>query len=462
MKKITLLIVITIVNFSMFSQEITGDWYGNLEIQGTQLPLVFHISRSDSVYTSTMDSPKQGAKDIPVPITIIKNDSLIIKIPAGKVEYKGVLKNNKIVGTFHQGGRSLPLILSREENKKVRPQDPKKPYPYYIEDVIFKNTKANISLSGTLTLPKKEGAFPVVVLISGSGPQNRNEEMAGHRPFLVLSDYLTRNGIAVLRYDDRGVGESTGDFKSATTKDFATDTESAVAYLKTRKDIDKNHIGLIGHSEGGVIAPMVASNDKIIDFIVLLAGPGLSGNELLLSQTQAVSKAKGATEAQLKASFSNNDSLYNMAINSKSIDSLKANIAKFVNNMLDKSEASSKLTETQRNTYVNRLVGEVANPWVIWFLRHNPQPVLQNVECPVLAVNGEKDVQVLANVNLNGIESALKKGGNEAVTIIKYPSLNHLFQESKTGLPNEYETIEQTFSPKVLEDVTQWVLNQVK
>ena len=447
---------------SVFSQDITGDWYGALEIQGTQLPLVFHISKTDAGFSSTMDSPKQGAKGIPVPTTLFKNDSLTIQITAGGIEYKGVLKNNEVVGTFTQRGRSLPMILSRESNKKVRPQDPKKPYSYYSEDVVFNNPKANINLAGTLTLPNKEGTFPAVILISGSSPQDRNEEVADHRPFLVLSDYLTKNGIAVLRYDDRGFAESEGDFAAATTKDFATDTESAVAYLKTRKEIDTNKIGLIGHSEGGMIAPMVASKDKSIDFIVLLAAPGVQGNEVLLLQNEEIAKASGASQEQIEKSKNNNRTLYNMAINSKDISSLKKEASTFINKMLDDSKNPNVPTGDARTVYVNRLVHEVANPWMVFMLKYNPEATLENVDCPVLAVNGEKDLQVLADVNLSAIEKAVKNGGNNDVKIINYPNLNHLFQECKTGLVNEYATIEETFSPKVLQDINDWIWTQVK
>ena len=230
MKKITLILLTILSTLSMYGQDITGQWNGVLKVQGTQLRLVFIVTKTDNVVSSTMDSPDQGAKGIPTTTTSFENSILKITIANAKIEYEGTLgKDNIIVGTFKQGGQSFPMNLSKEiieKEKLVRPQEPIKPYSYYSEDITFENKKAGISLAGTLTLPKKDGVFPVVILISGSGPQNRNEELLGHKPFLVISDYLTKNGIAVLRYDDRGTAESTGDFSTATSADFATDVEA--------------------------------------------------------------------------------------------------------------------------------------------------------------------------------------------------------------------------------------------
>src|ERR1035437_2260027 len=248
----------------VFGQNITGEWNGALKVGSMQLRFVLHISKTDSGYSSTFDSPDQGAKDIPMSKTIFENNMLTVEMASAGIEYTGKLDSGIVNGTFKQGGQSLPLVLSRQTIEKAeikRPQEPVKPYPYYSEEVTIENKIANITLAGTLTLPTKEGKYPVVVLITGSGPQNRDEELMGHKPFLVLSDYLTRNGIGVLRCDDRGTFASKGDFAKATTFNFATDVESSVDYLKTRPEIDQKHIGLIGHSEGGIIAPIVAVKD---------------------------------------------------------------------------------------------------------------------------------------------------------------------------------------------------------
>ena len=305
MKKTTLLLIAFLITLTTYAQDITGQWNGVLKVQGMQLRLVFNISKTDTGYSATMDSPDQGAKGIPVSTTTFENPKINLEVAAARIAYSGELKDNEIVGLFKQAGQEFPMNLSRKATEKEvvnRPQEPKEPYPYYTEDVTFQNEKANISLAGTLSLPKKEGVFPVVILITGSGPQNRNEELLGHKSFLVLSDYFTKNGIAVLRYDDRGVGQSKGDFKTATSEDFATDVESAIAYLKTRKEINKKKIGLIGHSEGGTIAPMVAAKSKDVNFIVLLAGTGIKGDKLLLLQQEAIARVSGASEDEIKES----------------------------------------------------------------------------------------------------------------------------------------------------------------
>jgi len=244
------------------AQDITGQWHGLLEIPGSSLRLVLNIQKSDSGYVSILDSPDQGAKGIPVDTTTFVDGKLDIAATALGLTYTAAWIENKFKGTFVQGLLVLPLEMSRESVERPllnRPQEPKEPFPYTSEAVSFQNSEADIVLAGTLTLPKGPGKHPVMVLISGSGPQDRNEELVGHKPFLVISDYLTRNGIGVLRFDDRGVGQSTGEFKKSTSLDFASDVQSAVAYQKSRKDIDNRNIGLIGHSEGGVIAPMVAT-----------------------------------------------------------------------------------------------------------------------------------------------------------------------------------------------------------
>jgi uncharacterized protein len=357
------------------------------------------------------------------------------------------------------------MTLSKEKIEKQtvkRPQDPVKPYPYYSEEVTFQNTKANIQLTGTLTLPTKDGNFPAVVLITGSGPQNRDEEIMGHRPFLVISDFITRNGIAVLRYDDRGVFQSKGDFKSATTPDLATDAESAVAYLKTRKEINAEKIGLMGHSEGGIIAPMVASHSKDVAFIVMLAGTGLRGDKILLYQQEVIARASGSPETAIQKTREMNTKAFDMIIGSKSDESLKAELTSYLTESLKNTPADLKQGGMTDDEMVSLMIKQFTATWMHYFIRYDPSVALEKVKCPVLAVNGEKDLQVPAKESLPAIEKALKKGGNKHVTINEYPGLNHLFQECKTGLPGEYAQIEQTFSPVVLGDISNWILKTTK
>ncbi|QKJ64497.1 S9 family peptidase [Flavobacterium sp. M31R6] len=458
MNKAVFFLMTILLSFTMFGQEITGQWNGFLKVPGGQLALVFNISKSENGYSATMDSPDQGAKGIPVTTTKFENTTLKLEIPSARIVFEGELNQyNVIVGTFTQSGQSFPLNLSREILKKetvIRPQEPQNPFPYYTEDVTFENKTDKNVLAGTLSLPSKEGKFPVVILISGSGPQNRDEEILGHKPFLVLADYLTKKGIAVLRFDDRGVAKSTGEYKTATTLDFAKDVQAAVDYLKTRKEIDKNKIGLIGHSEGGIIAPIVAQNSKDVKFIILLAGPGLRGDQLMLLQKEMIERQKGISENEIKKGQEIFKGAYDIIVASSANDiNLKSKAFSYL---------KSKLGDTANDTQISALSSQITSPWLVSFLKLDPAIALEKVKCPVLALNGEKDLQVPPDINLEAIKVALAKGGNKNVTTKKLSNLNHLFQECKTGSPDEYAAIEQTFSPIALEEISKWILVQVK
>jgi len=466
MKIFSILLISILTSISISAQDIIGQWNGVLKVQGTQLRLVFNVTKTDNVLSSTMDSPDQGAKDIPTTTTSFENSILKITIASAKIEYEGTLgKDNIIVGTFKQGGQSFPMNLSKEKIEKekiIRPQEPSKPYPYYSEDLTFENQKAGINLAGTLTLPNKDGVFPVVILISGSGLQNRDEELLGHKPFLVLSDYLTKNGIAVLRYDDRGTALSEGDFKTATSADFATDVESAISYLKTRKEINKKKIGLIGHSEGGLIAPMVASKSKDVAFIVLLAGTGIQGDQILLLQQKLIGKASGISDEDLQKSELENRKVFDIVNKSTNLEKLNNDLTDFIKQTFKDNPNAERPNGISDEDFVKLQVEQIANPWMQYFIKYNPAPTLEKVKCPVLAINGEKDLQVPPKENLEAIKKALQNGGNKRVTIKEFPNLNHLFQECKTGSPDEYATIEQTFSPTALEEITKWIKQQTK
>ena len=465
MKKLISTILFFFAPFVLFGQDITGQWNGILKVQGVQLRLVFHVNKAENGYTSTMDSPDQNANGIPVTTTTFENQVLKFTVANAGIAYEGTLgQAGTVAGTFKQGGQSFSLDLTREVfEKKGRPQEPVKPYPYYSEEVVFENTKAGIQLAGTLTLPKQGGSnYPAVVLITGSGAQNRDEELLGHKPFLVLSDYLTRNGIAVLRFDDRGTASSKGDFKSATSKDFAEDVEAALKFLNTRKEIDKNQIGLTGHSEGGTIAQMVAAKDKNLAFIVLLAGVGIPGDELLLRQSELIGRASGLNEEHLKWAKKVNTTVYSLVKKSTNDDSLKRDLREYLNKEFKGNPNSGKPAAMSDDDFVSANVNELTKPWLQYFIKYDPTPALEKVRCPVLAINGEKDLQVPAQVNLEAIRKAIEKGGNKNVTTKELPGLNHLFQESKTGLPAEYGTIEQTISPAALDVVTKWILEVVK
>lgn len=460
MKKIIFFFLIVLTTLSISAQDITGQWNGILHVSGIQLRVVFNITKTSTGYNSTMDSPDQGAKGIPVTSTTFENPKLVLVVSGSGIEYEGELKEGIITGTFRQGGQSFVMDLKREPIEKaelIRPQEPVKPYPYTSEEVTFKNEKANINLAGTLTFPAKAGNFPAVILITGSGPQNRDEELLGHKPFLVLSDYLTRNGIAVLRYDDRGTAQSEGNFKTATSADFATDVEAAIAFLKTRKEINKKKIGLIGHSEGGLIAPMVASKSKDVSFIVLLAGPGIRGSQLLLMQQELIGRASGISESELQKSKEINSTAFDMVIKTSNTEKLRHELTDYLTQKLIESPDSQKAGEKYDSVMIKAQVDQITSPWMLYFLRYDPVPALEKVKCPVLALNGENDLQVPPKEDLAAIKAALLKGGNKNVTVVELPNLNHLFQECKTGLPAEYAQIEQTFSPTALEEISKWI-----
>lgn len=466
MKKAALTLLAVFVSLILFGQDITGQWNGLLKVQGTQLRLVFNIAKADNGYSATMDSPDQNAKGIPVSTVTFENSTVKLTVSSAKIEYEGVLgADNTITGTFKQGGMTLPLNLSKEKIEKEivkRPQEPAKPHPYYEEDVTIENTRAGITLAGTLTLPKKGGQFPVVVLISGSGPQNRDEELMGHKPFLVLSDYLTRNGIGVLRFDDRGIGASKGSFATATSFDFSTDVEACVDYLMTRKDVNQKKIGLMGHSEGGIIAPMVASRSKNVAFIVLLAGTGIPGDELLLLQQELIGRASGVREADLQLAKTINKGAFELVNKATNTLQLKSDLTAYLKQVLKDHPDMAKQAGMTDDQFIALQLNELTNPWMQYFVHYNPVPTLKKVKCPVLAINGEKDLQVPPRENLEAIKKALKKGGNKKGVTRMLPNLNHLFQECITGAPAEYSTIEQTFSPTAMAVVLQWLQQQTK
>ena len=451
--------------FNLYGQDdVVGQWNGLLIVQGIQLRVVFNISKTENGFVATMDSPDQGAKDIPVTSTIFEFPTIKLQVANAQIEYIGTLSENIITGTFKQGGQEFPMNLTKEKvDKKAlsRPQEPTQPYNYYTENVAFRNYESNITLAGTLSLPAQEGKYPIAILISGSGPQNRDSEVFGHRPFLVISDYLTKKGIGVLRYDDRGVGQSEGDFGLATSVNFASDVLSAVAYLKTRDDVDPKKIGLIGHSEGGIIAPMAASKSGDIGFIVLLAAPGIRGDKLLLKQQEMMAKASGVDEEDIRDSQKINAKIFEMVLLSKDHTSLQDELKEYIRKTLQ-NKPKFKPEGISNDEFMRLLVSQIVNPWMIYFLEYDPAPTIREVKCPVLALNGKKDLQVPSNENLKAIKKALKKGKNRNVTVHEVEGLNHLFQECSTGLPNEYGQIEETFSPIVLAEIADWITIRVK
>lgn len=465
-KTITAITIFLLSTINLFSQEIIGTWQGALKVQGVELEIVFHIdAQDDAGHTSLMDSPTQGSFDIPTTKTTFRNEQLEIVIANLGAFYQGKLNNDTIKGTFNQGGIPFPLTLTRSDKKEtLRPQEPKAPYSYNIEEITFTNTKEKIDLAATLTLPKQTEKSPAVILIAGSGPNDRDETIFKHKPFWILADYLTRQGIAVLRYDKRGVDKSGGEYFTATTNDFAKDVRAAISYLKTREEIDTTNIGLIGHSEGGIIAPIVANEDSSVKFIVLMAGLGVTGTELVLAQHQHEFDKMTLTKEEKENLNNLLINLYSNVLNwtayagnDEERRQLKEDLSILWQNLAPKEKA-----EAQKDAFVKQTTSKIISPWFRFFLEIDPLEYIQKLSIPVLAINGENDTQVEYKSNLNGIEGALKKANNKQHTIKSYPHLNHLFQESTTGEIGEYGEIEQTIAPIILSDIANWIKQQVQ
>lgn len=447
--------------------DITGIWQGALSIQGMELRIVIHISAdSTGALTATMDSPDQGATGIAVSKVIFDGDSLRLEVAVvrGFFEGKFLADSLQFDGKWSQGGFSLPLKLAKIEKvpEIKRPQVPEKPYPYDEEEVLYKNEKADIELAGTLTTPKGDGSFPAVLLISGSGAQDRDETIFNHRPFLVLSDYLTRQGIAVLRVDDRGVGGSGGSVSQSTSEDFAGDVLSGIEFLKTQPKINKKKIGLIGHSEGGIIAPMVAAKSKDVAFIVLMAGTGLTGEEILYLQAALIYKANGATDEAIAENRAQQEQLFSIMKTEKDDSVAAEKIKEVVKKSFDKLSDEERKQAGDIESLADGQAKQLLSPWFKFFISYDPKPALKKVKCPVLAINGSKDLQVPPKENLEAIEQALKAGGNKSVTIKELPEINHLFQTSTTGSPTEYGKIEETIAPVALHKMRDWILEVCK
>ena len=437
--------------------DVEGLWQGRVESNGLRLRLQLRISHNQQrQLTATLDSIDQAVTGIPATKVAREATTLHFEIPAVSSVYDGEVNaaKNLIAGTWTQAGvaQKLDFKRSREVLELRRPQNPVKPYPYREEEVRFSNAKAEIALSGTLTLPSGAGPFPAALLIGGSGPQDRDESLAGHRPFLVLADYLSRKGIAVLRYDKRGIGKSSGDFVSATTLDFAADAESALAYLRTRKDIDPRKTGLIGHSEGGLVAPMLAAGSGEVAWIILLGSPGVAGEQNLLLQSEQIARASGMADEAIEKSLDFDRKAYALVAMEKDRTVLETRLKELVQ--------ASGMADSASPAEIQSQIHAMSSPWFRFLLAYDPATALQKTKCPVLVLNGERDLQVPAKQNLPAIQKALQDGGNKDFQATELPGLNHLFQHAQTGAPREYGAIEETFSPGALGLVSDWILKR--
>ena len=459
MRTLVFLLAGLALSSSLSAQDISGAWHGKLSLPTGSLTIVFHISQTEQdVYVTTLDSPDQGANGIKTQTTSFNDSTLIIQIPVIHASYKGKLNSdNTINGTFTQG-MPLPLNLKKgEASRPKRPQEPQPPFPYRSEEVTVRNERDGINLAGTLTLPEKGTKFPAVVMVTGSGAQNRDEEIMGHKPFFVIADYLTRNGIAVLRCDDRGTAASQGTHATATNEDFATDTEAMVNYLRSRKEINAKKIGIIGHSAGGIIAFIVAQKDPSIAFVVSLAGAGVRGDSLMLKQVELISKSQGMPDAVwqgMKPSIRNRYAILQQT------DKTPEELQKELYADVTKTMSPEQLKDLNTIQQLSAQISSMTSPWYLHFMRYDPGQDLKKLKCPVLALNGKKDIQVDAVMNLTAIQKRITGNGNKNVTVKAYPNLNHLFQTCKKGTLAEYGQLEETINPEVLKDIIEWIRKQ--
>lgn len=451
------------------AESVLGRWMGTLDVGAATLRLSLEISMEDAL-SAVLVSVDQSSQPIPVESVAFEDGQLRFTAPLAGITYEGALAGDgqSIEGTFTQMGSTLPLTFNRSEEAveaPTRPQDPEEPYPYLSEEVTYANPEGGHTLAGTFTRPEGEGPFPAVILISGSGPQDRNEALMGHRPFLVLSDHLTRAGLAVLRYDDRGVGQSTGDFAAATSWDFASDVEAAVAYLRSRDDVDGARIGLAGHSEGGLIAPMVAAESGDVAFVVLMAGPGVTGERILYAQSELIARASGAADDRIALSRSYAEKMYRVLKSDMTPEEAQPALEALAREQLAQAtpdeRAQSGVSEENMDQVISAQIRSLNSPWFRNFLTYDPARSLERVTVPVLAINGEKDLQVPYEENLREIGAALERGGNDRFELHALPGLNHLFQTAETGHPSEYGQIEETWSPAAMELIATWILETV-
>lgn len=432
------------------SPSVTGSWHGTLEVGGTALRLVFHLDRdSGGGLAATMDSPDQGATGIPVTRATLEGDSLQLEVASIGGRYAGRWNRaaDRIEGRWFQSGRSWSLALSRgvgggTETDLERPQVPESPYPYRADSIRFEGGAPDVRLAGTLTVPDGPGPHPALVLVSGSGPQDRNSTVFGHPLFLVLADHLTREGVAVLRYDERGVGASTGRYATATIEEFAADASAAVEYLHGRPEIDADRIGLYGHSEGGLVAPLVAARRGDLGFLILVGAPAVDGREVLIAQSSRIAQVRGASEEDVDSVRALQERLFTAVFE----ESDSASIARRVRDLLEKRGLGAEAIENQ--------IREFTRPWLRHFLTHEPAGVLEVLDLPVRAYYGARDLQVTPAQNAPLMRELLGAGDRADRTVRVLEGLNHLLQPAETGLPSEYRSIETTIAPEALAEIT--------
>lgn len=456
---LVLLSMLVVVAGAQSPEAVAGHWEGEIQVPGTALQVMVDLSESEGAWQGTIDIPMQGAKGLGLEDVTVDGESVSFKIKGipGGPSFAGTLAGERIEGSFTQGGAQFEFWLGREGVAPPRrPQDPEPPFPYTAEEVTYRN--GEITLAGTLTVPEGQAPFSAAILITGSGAQNRDEELLGHRPFLVLADHLTRQGIAVLRVDDRGVGGSSGSVSQSTSRDFATDVVAGVDFLRADERI--REIGVIGHSEGGLVGPLAATLTDDIAYVVMLAGPGVPGTDILKLQLELISRAQGTDDDTLTQQLELQQEVLDTLMSSAPREERRERLRAVVEKQMDLAPEAASLDGEAREQAVEGGIASVLNPWFESFLTYDPRETLSHVRVPVLALNGDLDLQVDADQNLPQIAKALLEGGNGDVTLRRFPGMNHLFQTAETGAPTEYSTIEETMSPIVLDVISDWILDR--
>lgn len=466
--KISFLLILFITQINA-QKEILGYWSGKLKMLSIELDFQIKVSKTNKSLDGFISIPSQKVSEYKLPVLTYKKNQIHFELPgsAGTAKFDGNLKADSIKGTLLQAGIKGTFSLVKTDQQineeKVEIQK-KEPLPYSKEDIAFKSGR--ILLAGTLTTPKTEGIYPAVILLTGNGPQNRDEDIFGFKIFQIIADYLTKNSFAVLRYDDRGVGGSTGNLMQSTTEDFSNDALAAIEFLKKQNNIDRTKIGLLGHSEGAQIAELAAVNSKDVSFLVLLSGNGVDGGTALIEQQKLIMKASGVADSLITQNLELQNKINYALRNDIDLNNIRKDIRAFAEKDFAGLSKDVKNSIQDKETYLNSNVQSQIiffnNPWFRYYVKYDPIPTLERIKIPVLMLFGELDLQFPPSLNKQRMEEALNKAGNKNFKSVVFPKVNHLYQEAKIGSPTEYPELKKEFVPKFLKTIGDWILGIVK
>ncbi len=471
MKTLLRIFFISILTLSQINaqKEILGYWSGKLKMLSIELDFQINVTKTNKSLNGFISIPTQKVNEFKLPVFTYKKNQIHFELPssAGTANFDGKLKTDSINGSLLQAGMKGTFSLVKTTKPIVQNQPTEQidePIPYFKDDVAFKNGR--VLLTGTLTTPKAEGKFPAIILLTGNGPQDRDEDIFGFKIFKIIADYLTRKGFAVLRYDDRGVGGSTGNTMQSTTEDFSNDALAAIEFLKKQSNIDRTKIGLLGHSEGSQIAELASVNSKDVSFIVLISGNGVDGGKALIEQQKLILKASGVSDSLIAQNLALQNKINYALNNDIDISSLQKEIKTFAEKDYEAFSKEVKNSIQNKEAYINSNVQSQItvfnNPWFRFYVKYDPIPTLEKIRIPVLMLFGELDLQFPPSLNKQKMEDALTIAGNKNFKSIVFPKANHLYQEAKIGSPTEYSGLKREFVPGFLDAIGDWVLNVIK